>query len=106
MRKLTLDLDRLEVESFTTAPAAEERGTVRGNAVVVGPGATVYTEPVVGPDLNSAKCPISYPEEDGPTYNYRTCFQSCNELLCNSEMSCYGRASCVGSDCTKMRLCI
>jgi len=30
MKKLSLDLDKLEVESFTTAGEAKARGTVRG----------------------------------------------------------------------------
>ncbi|MDB4951075.1 MAG: hypothetical protein JWM27_3724 [Gemmatimonadetes bacterium] len=32
MKKLSLDLDALRVESFATAPAAHSRGTVQGNA--------------------------------------------------------------------------
>lgn len=35
MKKLTLDLDALRVESFDTDRARDERGTVRGNAVTL-----------------------------------------------------------------------
>ncbi|HEX8692714.1 MAG TPA: hypothetical protein VF746_09860 [Longimicrobium sp.] len=32
MKKLTLDIERLRVESFATEPAVEARGTVHGHA--------------------------------------------------------------------------
>jgi hypothetical protein len=38
MRKLSLDLDALAVESFATAAPAAERGTVRANDALVDTG--------------------------------------------------------------------
>lgn len=35
MRKMTLDVDQLTVDSFEIADASNERGTVRGNAATL-----------------------------------------------------------------------
>jgi len=63
MRKLTLEIDRLEVESFDTAGENAERGTVRGND-------TIETEWCTGyPD-----CGVSKPRCQTP---YNTCYGTC-----------------------------
>jgi hypothetical protein len=55
MEKMRLALDELEVQSFTTSAAGEERGTVRGNES--------GTDPVdCGSDPGSWKCD---PNSDG-----------------------------------------
>lgn len=36
MKRLTLAIDDLQVESFTTAPPADKRGTVFGNQITAG----------------------------------------------------------------------
>jgi hypothetical protein len=62
MRKLTLDIDKLEVDSFDTGNA-KGRGTVRGND-------TIYTEWCTGyPD-----CGVSKPNCQTPA---DTCYGSC-----------------------------
>jgi hypothetical protein len=38
MRKLKLEIDALQVETFQTSPAGAERGTVAGNATFLGTG--------------------------------------------------------------------
>jgi len=63
MRKLTLDIDQLQVDSFDTDGANGRRGTVRGRD-------TIYTEWCTGyPD-----CGVSKPRCQTP---YDTCFGSC-----------------------------
>jgi hypothetical protein len=51
MKKLTLDLDRIDVQSFQTADAGREGGTVLGNDVLATPGHSC---------LRTACCPPTY----------------------------------------------
>lgn len=111
MKKLRLDLDGLQVETFAPEAAPPgERGTVRGNAVVGPVGGTLDCV-ATQPNYNSAYCPISDPvreTEQCLTYNRDTCLRSCPQLACGSESfdSCYGAHSCDGSICTKMYMCV
>ncbi|HEX2079816.1 MAG TPA: hypothetical protein VHG08_19020 [Longimicrobium sp.] len=62
MKKLTLNLDTLQVETFTTAKAVAARGTVRGHY------GTTHTQ--------AATC-------DDPTCEFRfTCAADCTEFSC------------------------
>jgi len=45
MRKIRLDVEHLEVESFVTAGSLGSPGTVRGNGVLIGDGFAVITDP-------------------------------------------------------------
>jgi hypothetical protein len=75
MRKLRLDLDHLEVESFEATPRdGEERGTVQGHA-----------EPY------TPTCPSSSPTwGDNYTCDEATCHYSCYEQTCRLLDSCDG----------------
>lgn len=54
MKKIRLDVDALEVSSFTTAEAAVQRGTVKGNS-----GYTCYITVAVI-NTHCAAYPVSY----------------------------------------------
>jgi hypothetical protein len=54
MKKLRLHVEELKVESFPTAPTAEERGTVRGNAVTLDGGNCKDTDTLLPPS-----CPVA-----------------------------------------------
>ncbi len=66
MKKLTLDLDKLVVESFASTSAAEKRGTVRGNESVH--PAFQYT----GDQFNS-QCHSEWIECEPTQYYNQTC---------------------------------
>lgn len=54
MTKLRLDVERLRVDSFATAPAEqEERGTVRGHQVT-----QVRTQCLCPPPATLTNCPV------------------------------------------------
>ncbi|HEX6040202.1 hypothetical protein [Longimicrobium sp.] len=83
MKKLSLDLDTLSVETFETAAGATERGTVHGH----GP-----TWPYNGCTANEPCLPVSHPDhtvdytcDDYSCWN--TCQQSCGG-------SCYASCTC------------
>ena len=87
MKKLTLSLDALEVQSFTTSEGARIRGTVRAEQ-----DCTCYT--CTCPDCHTCAetCPATCwntcddPSCDGSCI--RTCWETC-------EMTCYtGRCIC------------
>lgn len=85
MKKIRLDVDALAVSSFTTAAAAEQRGTVRGhsgytcymtiemvNTLCAGYPESYWGEPTCGPpveDTDPSVCPIP----DQPTLWDATC---------------------------------
>jgi hypothetical protein len=83
MRKLILDVDALEVESFETAAEARETGTVNGRAAAL------------EPDIDKS-----------PIYSCKTCFASCKtcDVSCNGTcfdatcLSCFTCATC-GESC-------
>jgi hypothetical protein len=60
MRKLTLKIDTLQVQSFDTAPIARGRGTIRGqqaDTVMVGlPGVDTVGDVRTHPDCPSPLC--------------------------------------------------
>ena len=69
MRKIKLDIDALEVDSFETKPAAVERGTVRGHATQYGSCQGSCVASCGGPTCESP-CQVE------PTF-YLTCMESC-----------------------------
>ena len=80
MKKISLDLDALRVESFeTTTDARTARGTVRG---------AESAEPTEATHCGSCEASC------GPTFCLFTCGQSC-EPTCGD--SCHG--SCMGETC-------
>lgn len=83
MRKLSLDLDTLSVESFETAPELEARGTVHGH----GP-----TWPYNGCSVARPCNPASSPDysEDRTCDDY-TCWQTCAQS-CGG--TCYATCTC------------
>ena len=83
MRKLKLELDALEVQSFETASAPKESGTVHGR---------VATHTC---DLQCAKTP------DGTCNGAMTCslWESCCESNCGYYTCAYGCPASVGDTC-------
>jgi hypothetical protein len=68
MKKLSLDLDKLEVDSFNTiADAGEKRGTVRGHATEYGAYSCQCT------DLT----------------NWYSCYGGCSDSGCGPGQKCY-----------------
>lgn len=78
MRKLTLDVDSLVVQSFQTTAADGGRGTVLGQGVV----------PQQTPDCQS---PLCIPSE------WHTCPETCRESCYGSCESCESCNSCIAS---------
>lgn len=86
MRRLTLHLDELRVESFATGAGAG-RGTVRGNAAGAGEG-----EPIRESDpWTCAGDPLSCGGSCDPTCNWscngtcdRSCGGTCREASCDT----------------------
>ncbi|HEX2211686.1 MAG TPA: hypothetical protein VHG93_28625 [Longimicrobium sp.] len=80
MRKLTLALDELQVESFDTDAAPQERGTV---------GANQYSASIVNPSCCQGTC-------------YDSCGNDCGSWFCETDFDSCGQFSCVWtceSDC-------
>ena len=77
MKKLTLSLDTLEVQSFTTSEAAETRGTVHGEQQCT--CQTVCTCP--GCPSCAATCP-------------NTCWNTCDDNTCATCAFSCGYESC------------
>jgi hypothetical protein len=57
MKQLKLDIDSLEIQSFSTARPDEKRGTVQAHEVTEGYDCTWY------PELQCYSNPIAYPTE-------------------------------------------
>jgi hypothetical protein len=99
MRKLTLNLDSLAVQSFETTPEdAAGRGTVLGRGIAVGYPAQTYPYGCPSPlcmDTPLASC-------DGSCGNscYESCNGSCGSCIASCNASCGGTcdASC-GDTC-------
>lgn len=53
MRKIRLDVEHLEVESFVTAGSVGAPGTVRANGVLIGDEIGVITNPIQTPDCSA-----------------------------------------------------
>jgi modification target Cys-rich repeat protein len=87
MKKLRLDVDALQVESFDpTATEAPPRGTVEGNLIAEDP----YSLAQSGCEIYSGCCPTLA----GTCYN--TCKASCNGT-CMGQATCFYtcRATCI-----------
>jgi hypothetical protein len=83
MKKLTLSLDALEVQSFATADGAPGRGTVRGEQCTCPTNCTCPGCPTCG-----ETCPA-------------TCENTCDDDTCNTcAISCYDTC---GKTCQTMR---
>jgi hypothetical protein len=100
MKKLKLQLDELQVESFHTARAEAPRGTVQGNQptrLCTGYGCTDYVDCTIdfgcAPDTQDASC-------EGTCGNtcYDTCLVSCNG-------TCDGACFTVGYSCYDTNCC-
>lgn len=80
IKKLTLDLDRLQVESFDVAPSAgDQRGTVKAYAT-------------------DFRCPT----DDHPTMGYSCYIDTCGYSCDTCDFSCggtCGQTSCYGPSC-------
>jgi hypothetical protein len=81
MRKLSLHLEDLVVESFTTTDAARERGTVRGMDSV-----TVDQDTCVSCPVTCATCPGTCAASCGGSCaaSCATCPVSCDPAACPS----------------------
>jgi hypothetical protein len=99
MRKVRLDIDNLQVESFETASAAGGRGTVRGLGFVVGVGTV---EPVSGQCGSYPNCPsplcVDTPLASCDNAScHASCGDSCNGT-CQSCATCNScQESCLGT---------
>jgi hypothetical protein len=84
MKKLTLDLDALDVESFPTAAAVENVGTVHGHI-------TLYCSDQSCDHCNTLACDSKFeqcmPTLDGLTCMYETCGM-CNQTDANCTTYC------------------
>lgn len=92
MSKLRLDLEQLEVESFTTDDQARERGTVRGNAEMAPVGA------VEVPLTLQESCVADVCKETYMSACFTcagTCFVTCL-VSCKTCNTCFGGDSCIG----------
>lgn len=78
MRKLTLNLDMLEVQSFTTSSEGPGRGTVHGEQCTCPTNCTC------------PGCPSC--DETCPA----TCPYTCDDASCDT---CFGQATCGGGSC-------
>jgi hypothetical protein len=85
MRKLTLELESLEVESFETADAAGGRGTVAGHQLTT---RTCFTW---CPDFTCPEC--AYPDTD-----QWTCAGTCNNTCPDTCWETCGCGSGTGPD--------
>lgn len=72
MKKLSLKLDDLQVESFATADGAVRMGTVLGHM----PPYSIWTCPDVGCPVETDNCPV---ESDWCESQYQTCQYTCAE---------------------------
>ncbi|WP_420129070.1 hypothetical protein [Longimicrobium sp.] len=87
MRKVKLDLDTLDVESFTTSGAEKDSGTVLGHASLACTGENGNT---CG---GGNSCHGGYTCDGAATCNYRTCDTVCGTYYCVTADSC--QFSCV-----------
>ena len=111
MRKLTLDVDSLVVDSFGTDPARLEGGTVFGQAS----GRTCYTDCVGGtcPNCNPSSIALCMTGGCASGRDVDTCYETCSTCVdsCNGIRSCLNTCvqtcweSCVG-DCYTEDPCI
>jgi len=95
MRKLRLDLEQLQVESFATDPREREGGTVRGNAELGN-----LAGDVANPGTLQQTCMIDFCKDSWMSgcltcadTCYNTCPNSCN--TCLGQETCYGAATCI-----------
>jgi hypothetical protein len=84
MRKIKLDIDELDVESFEPSEGNGERGTVRGLL-------TAYYEICYEGDTWQATCTCE------PTCNADTCY-NCPTPACPTQSTC-GERTCTGMCC-------
>jgi hypothetical protein len=92
MRKLTLNLDDLSVDSFDTTKAEKPKGTVFGEQC------TCYTN-CTCPGCPTCDATCNYTCDDATCPNCPTCAASCNGSCAGATCvnSCYG--TCQASDC-------
>jgi hypothetical protein len=94
MKKLTLNVDALEVQSFATVEMEAERGTVQGQQQC-----TCYTCTCPGCATCYGTCPntcaVTCPN---------TCWETCDDASCYTCWSCYG-GSCDYTCATGMCVC-
>ena len=94
MGKLRLDVEQLQVESFTTNDEARERGTVRGNADLIGAGQDVA---MPGGTLQQT-CMIDFCKDSwmsGCLTCAGTCVNTC-PASCQTCNTCFGGDTCIG----------
>jgi|GEM_PF-378334 len=88
MKKMTLDLDSLAVESFDTSAGVAGRGTVRGHDTVV--------EPVQSQKNTQCLCPVTsiciVTDDDA----------SCGQTLCNQNTCACPGPTEVGPSCDQI----
>lgn len=94
MKKLTLHLDELRVESFHTAPAGAARGTVRGNAPTWYCSEQIDCTYDYGCETQNATCGGggSCEATCGASCNGtcgQSCYGSCDATCFSCEYSCY-----------------
>ena len=93
MGKLRLDLEQLQVESFTTNDEARERGTVRGNADLIGAGDVAMPADTFRQSCIIDLCADSW--MSGCPTCAGTCFNTCPNT-CKTCNTCFGGDSCIG----------
>ena len=108
MRKLRLDLEQLQVESFATANGAADRGTVKGNAEIEGFGVAI-AEPAITVPVGTLKntCMIDFCPDSWMS-GCLTCAGSCVDTCqasCKTCNTCFGNDTCYGA-ATCLTLCL
>ena len=94
MGKLRLDIEQLQVESFTTNDQDRERGTVRGNAELAGEMVDV----AVPAGTIQQTCMIDFCKDSWMSGCFTcagTCFNTCPNS-CQTCNTCFGGDSCIG----------
>ena len=93
MRKLTLDVDALQVETFDTETDAAARGTVVGAAITDGcePVVVPFTQLCTGGRITCNTCFETCKATcDDPTCGYQSCFETgCPTCLLTCNPSCH-----------------
>ena len=97
IRKLSLDLDALVVETFETEKTAGERGTVRAHAFTDTCGQRVCSIETGGGPTCVDTCQASCPATCAFTCNTETGMSDCNSPF--SICVCTPYATCIGQSC-------
>lgn len=99
MRKLSLELDELAVESFETAAVQALRGTVDGHVVSMQPGQCVTDEDLScgGSCPHAGTCGENSCQESCYASCAGTCGSTCGADTC--DYTCDNGATCYGAAC-------